>query len=80
MKALEVFKKFSSQPQLKKEEFNPYVNKLLNPTSLGYGHRTMALSQSLTSLEFRNPLKPQVVESSISIYHILRPTLSPLTQ
>ncbi|CAD8198271.1 unnamed protein product [Paramecium octaurelia] len=61
-----LLKKFSNKPS--KREFDVFQHQ--NPTQLGYGLRMAQLSQD--RIEFRNQLKPQIIDSSLPLSQILR--------
>ncbi|CAD8107558.1 unnamed protein product [Paramecium sonneborni] len=61
-----LLKKFSNKPS--KREFDVFLHQ--NPTQLGYGLRMAQLTQD--RIEFRNQLKPQIIDSSLPLSQILR--------
>ncbi|CAD8096747.1 unnamed protein product [Paramecium primaurelia] len=61
-----LLKKFSNKPS--KREFDVFQHQ--NPTQLGYGLRMAQLTQD--RIEFRNQLKPQLIDSSLPLSQIIR--------
>ncbi|CAD8108051.1 unnamed protein product [Paramecium sonneborni] len=61
-----LLKKFSNKTS--KREFDVFQHQ--NPTQLGYGLRMAQLTQD--RIEFRNQLKPQIIDSSLLLSQILR--------
>lgn len=54
MVGVDVYKRFSTDPQFKRQEYNGR----LNPQQCGFGYRKIRLSARLDKIEFRSPLKP----------------------